>query len=274
MNLSEARALPPISASPERTTPTRARRAPRHPRATLALALAFASPGCSEQPPSEPQVSEEKLRAELLPVVRDELRHELRPVVMEELRRELAQPSGGARPVEPADPGSGVGPNTRPTNPTPSSNAPNAGNTPGATGPGTPTDPANLNPIGPHSDLWNRPGTTIWPSAGGLRLVELSVGTGLEEKLPVGIESHYQQVPEILFCYTVFENPGPDQTVTHVWRRSGRLVSRVELEVGKSPKWRTWSKQRVAPHWRGVWSCEVLSPEGTQLGLHVFQVGG
>ena len=51
-------------------------------------------------------------------------------------------------------------------------------------------------------------------------------------------------------------------------------VTGVELEVGKSPKWRTWSKQRVSPHWRGVWSCEVLSPEGTQLGLHVFQVGG
>lgn len=275
MDPSEARAPTPISASPERTTPKRARRGPRHPRATLALALAFVSPGCSEQPPAEPQVSEAKLRAELLPVVRDELRHELRPVVMEELRRELTQPSGGGvRPAASANPGSGVGANTRPTNPTPPASTPSAANTPNATGPGTPTTPGDLNPIDPQSDLWNRPGTTIWPSPGGLRLVELSVGTGLEEKLPVGIASHYQQVPEILFCYTVFENPGPDQTVTHVWRRSGRLVSRVELEVGKSPKWRTWSKQRVAPHWRGVWSCEVLSPEGTQLGLHVFQVGG
>lgn len=247
----------------------RARRAARNPSATLALALAFAAPGCSEQTPAEPQVSEAKLRAELMPAVRDELRQELRPVVMEELRRELNQPNhGSARPAQPDTPGAGPGPDTRPANPA------NGTNKPGATAPGTPTNPPITHPIDTQSDLWNRPGTTIWPSPGGLRLVELSVGTGLEEKLPVGIASHYQQVPEILFCYTVFENPGPDQTVTHVWRRSGRLVSRVELEVGKSPKWRTWSKQRVAPHWRGVWSCEVLSPDGTQLGLHVFQIGG
>lgn len=266
MNPSEAKAFSPNSASPEHVTHARARRAARNPRATLFFALAFASPACSEQPQTEPRVSEAKLRAELMPTVRDELRHELRPVVMEELRRELAQPNpGSTRPAEPAVPGAGAGMDPRPTNTNPS------GQTPDATAPGTPPHP---HPIDAQSDLWNRPGTTIWPSPGGLRLVELSVGTGLEEKLPVGIASHYQQVPEILFCYTVFENPGPDQTVTHVWRRSGRLVSRVELEVGKSPKWRTWSKQRVAPHWRGVWSCEVLSPDGTQLGLHVFQVGG
>lgn len=281
MNPSEARALHPNSASPERTTPTRARRAARHPRATL-LVLAMVAPACSEQAKTAPAVSEAELRAELLPAVRDQLRDELRPVVMEELRRELAQPNPGSnRPGTPSNTGPGAGPNTRPTATNDTANPTNPAD---ASKPGTPNDPTNPKPndpsapnpkqLDPQSDLWNRPGTTIWPSPGGLRLVELSVGTGLEEKLPVGIASHYQQVPEILFCYTVFENPGSEQTVTHVWRRSGRLVSRVELEVGNSPKWRTWSKQRVAPHWRGVWSCEVLSPDGTQLGLHVFQVGG
>lgn len=255
MNRSEARAHPTTPPGPhEAPAPTRAVRRVDGPLcATLALALACV--GCSQEPPAKDQVAEEKLRAELTPLVRDQLRNELRPVVMDELRKELTNPDTPPTtgPSEPATAPAPTRPDTRPT------------------GPGT-APPSN--PSDPQGDLWNRPGTTIWPSPGGLRLVELSVGTGLEEKLPVGIASHYQEVPEILFCYTVFENPGPDQTVTHVWRRSGRLVSRVELEVGKSPKWRTWSKQRTAPHWRGVWSCEVLSPDGTQLGLHVFQVGG
>ena len=50
-------------------------------------------------------------------------------------------------------------------------------------------------------------------------------------------------------------------------------MARVELEVGNSPKWKTWSKQRTQPHWTGLWSCEVLGPEGQQLGATAFQVG-
>ncbi len=133
--------------------------------------------------------------------------------------------------------------------------------------------PGSPSPDG-KADPWSVPGTHIWPSAGGLKLVELVVGTSLEEKLPTDIQTHYPVPPEILYCYSVFENPEPDATVTHVWRRGSRLVSRVELEVGRSPKWRTWSKQRTQPHWTGLWSCEVLGQDGQQLGLTVFQIGG
>ncbi|PKN54725.1 MAG: hypothetical protein CVU56_25075, partial [Deltaproteobacteria bacterium HGW-Deltaproteobacteria-14] len=54
----------------------------------------------------------------------------------------------------------------------------------------------------------------------------------------------------------------------------GRLVSRVELEVGKSPKWRTWSRQRTREDWIGPWSCEVLGPDGRRIGIASFDVGG
>ncbi|MCC6623485.1 MAG: DUF2914 domain-containing protein [Deltaproteobacteria bacterium] len=123
-------------------------------------------------------------------------------------------------------------------------------------------------------DPWATPGVKIWPKGGGFRVIEIAVGTGLEEKLPVNVKKVYDTVPELLYCYTVFENPGRDTTVTHVWRRGSRLVSRVELEVGASPRWKTWSKQRTQPHWTGLWSCEVLGPDGQQLGLSVFQLGG
>lgn len=234
--------------------------------ATFVLVL-----GCSNESPtpSRSSTEAERLRHELASSVRDELRDELRPVVMDELRRELARPDAtNPTPPDPTPPNT---PDTIAEQAAPHAGTPPAANTEDAS-PTAPSSPSDLQ--APGGELWNRPGTTIWPTRGGLRLVELTVGTGLEEKLPIGIESHYSTVPEILFCYSVFENPDPDQTVTHVWRRSGRLVSKVELEVGKSPKWRTWSKQRTAPHWRGVWSCEVLSTDGLQLGLHVFQVGG
>ena len=63
--------------------------------------------------------------------------------------------------------------------------------------------------------------------------------------------------------------------VTHIWRRDGKVVSRVELEVGRSPKWRTWSRQRLPASAEGRWSCEVI--EGQQdlkLGTVTVSVGG
>ena len=176
------------------------------------------------------------LRVELRPEVVAELRRELAPAVKAELLAELRREPRPASADAAADSES----------------------------------PGKMKP----DDPWSQPGTRIWPSAGGLKLVELVVGTALEDKLPTDVKTHYPNPPEILYCYSVFENPEVEATVTHVWRRGSRLVSRVELEVGNSPKWRTWSKQRTQPHWTGLWSCEVLGPDGAQLGLTVFRVGG
>lgn len=224
--------------------------------ATVGSSGASASAGSSE----DQAAARAALEKELRPIVRAELRAELMPQVRAELRSELGGAGAGS-----SDSGS-AGRSPRP--PQPGSDDPDAR---GANEPevlGGPSAP------GQDADIWSSPGSKIWPSSGGFRLVELVVGTTLEDKLPVDIRTHYPNVPEILYCYTVFENPDSDTNVTHIWRRGSRLVSRVELEVGKSPKWRTWSKQRTQPHWTGLWSCEVLGPDGQQLGLTVFQIGG
>jgi|GEM_PF-2148652 len=198
--------------------------------------------------------------------VRKSLRSELRPEVLADLRRELA-------PAVKAELLAEMRRDPRPPPRLGDSPDTNDDSTPSAAPSGPVTPPTPGEP-GKEGDPWSEPGTRIWPSAGGLKLVELVVGTALEDKLPTDVALHYATPPEILYCYTVFENPEPDATVTHVWRRGSRLVSRVELEVGNSPKWRTWSKQRTQPQWTGLWSCEVLDSKGQQLGLTVFQIGG
>lgn len=208
-----------------------------------------------------PNLSPEALEA-LKDDVRKSLRTELRPEVVAELRRELT-PTIKAELLADLRRTGAPGPDAANADPTPSN----------LTGPATPPTPGDSGDM-KDGDPWSQPGTRIWPSAGGLKLVELVVGTALEDKLPTDVATHYATPPEILYCYSVFENPDPDATVTHVWRRGSRLVSRVELEVGNSPKWRTWSKQRTQPHWTGLWSCEVLDQKGQQLGLTVFQIGG
>lgn len=224
-----------------------------------------------------------KLEAELRAKLTPEIEAALRPKLAAEIRRELEdrmhadRTLASARPHPPdphaADPGPAT---TRPPDPTTAATPATAGSngTPDTTG-GDPAKPGTPDTLDTASqDIWSRTGVHIWPITGSVRLLELAVGTGLEDKSPHDVREVYEKVPELLYCYTAFESGQPEQTVTHVWRRGNRLVSRVELEVGQSPKWKTWSKQRTQPHWTGLWSCEVLGPDGTQLGLTVFRIGG
>ena len=119
-----------------------------------------------------------------------------------------------------------------------------------------------------------RPGMIVYPGTGELELVDLAIATAIAQRQPQDVRTVYDRMPELFFCYTVFSNPTAEQMVTHVWRHGGRLVSRVELEVGKSPKWRTWSRQRTRQDWTGAWSCEVLDPNGRRIGMASFDVGG
>lgn len=118
-----------------------------------------------------------------------------------------------------------------------------------------------------------RPGAYVYPGTEELALSDVAIGTSIIDRLPQDVRATYDHVPSLMFCYTQFDNRGPEVTVTHVWRRGTRLVSRVELQVGKSPTWRTWSRQRTRDDWKGPWSCEVLDPNGARIGLVEFALG-
>ncbi len=193
--------------------------------------------------------SEPPARCEPDPALREtietELRRELRPVIEAELRRDLRASVAADVRTE----------NRRPGPP-----------------------PAQASAASPTVELVSsgsprEPGTRLARLDGPLRVHELSVGTGIIDRAPHDVRDLYPEVPEVLFCYTSIESRTPDLTLTHVWRRDGVLVSRVELEVPRSPRWKTWSLQRILKKWTGTWSCEVLSPEGAQLAVTTFIVG-
>ncbi len=206
--------------------------------ASLALAVC-ALPACGRD--------ERAARCDPDPALREtletELRRELRPQVEADLRRELR--AAVASEVRAA--------------------SPRGGGQQGAS-----------ESVPPPVELVQPPGrelgTRLARLDGPLRVQELSVGTSILDRAPHDVRDAYPEIPELLFCYTSVESRNA-QTLTHVWRRDGVLVSRVELEVPRSPRWKTWSRQRVLSGWRGIWTCEVVSPEGLQLGVTTFTVG-
>ncbi len=119
-----------------------------------------------------------------------------------------------------------------------------------------------------------RPGVHLYPGSQELRVVDLAIATSIKSRTPQGVAQHYAVMPDRFLCFSVFDSRAEGEAdVSHVWRRDGRVVSRVELSVGRSPKWRTWSRQRVREHWQGRWSCEVVDREGRRLGLAEFSAG-
>lgn len=118
-----------------------------------------------------------------------------------------------------------------------------------------------------------RPGVRLTRGAADIRLVDLAIALEIKSRVPQGVSNSFPEMPRMFMCYSVYDNRVDATTVTHVWKRDGRVVSRVELEVGRSPKWRTWSRQRVKPHWTGEWACEVYGPGDVKLGVARFSAG-
>jgi len=229
-------------------------------RANAARRLALASAlgctilaGCQADPGPSPVLAHldpaerTALEHEIRVAVRKELRAELREELATELRKERSAAIDAALATALGERGDKrEGPPRKPE-----------------------TDPSIVDV----ADSEATPGTTISTVDGPIRLVELAVGTDVVDRSPENIREHYDEVPDMLCCYSAIESREPDQSVVHVWRRDGLLVSRVELEVGKSPRWKTWSKQKPLGHWTGNWSCEVVTADGAQLGITHFTIG-
>ena len=106
-----------------------------------------------------------------------------------------------------------------------------------------------------------------------LKLTELVIALDVKNRQPISPGSRFDAGPQQFFCYTVYDSDLEGQTSTHVWRYKDKVLSRVELSVGKSPSWRTWSRHRASKSATGTWSCEVLDAEGKRLGKTQFIVG-
>ena len=115
-------------------------------------------------------------------------------------------------------------------------------------------------------------GVRIASGTESMKLVSLAVGVAVEARTPVGVADRFETIPPRFHCHSVIDSRAPEGTVIHVWRRGARVISRVELEVGKSPAWRTWSRQRIRPEWADIWSCTVTTLEGVELGVATFEV--
>jgi len=59
-----------------------------------------------------------------------------------------------------------------------------------------------------------------------------------------------------VYFFTQLVDIGPAVDIYHVWLHEGVEAARVPLNV-EGPSWRTWSKKKIIPQYKGNWTVEV-----------------
>jgi hypothetical protein len=106
------------------------------------------------------------------------------------------------------------------------------------------------------------------PTPTDLSIVSSQFANDIEGGKPVG-DGRNGNGPGLVAYYVEVKNPGDAASVVLVWSHDGKETARQTLDVGHSPKWRTWGKSPA----RGAKSIEVrvLDPKGQELKKDVLE---
>lgn len=104
-----------------------------------------------------------------------------------------------------------------------------------------------------------------------IRIRTIAAGTAVEKRVLVGEATAFDLGTERVYVHVELHAAEPG-ALTMVWRRDGKEVQTVTLDVGQSKSWRTWSYRRVNRGDAGQWTVAVLDGQGRVLGEAAFAV--
>jgi len=85
---------------------------------------------------------------------------------------------------------------------------------------------------------------------------------------PVDFRQAFDTNTRTVYYYTeILDLQG--QTVTHRWKREGKLMQEVPIRVQR-PRQAVWSKSTMQPEWTGNWTVEVVTARGVVMVIDNF----
>ncbi len=92
---------------------------------------------------------------------------------------------------------------------------------------------------------------------------------GINEREPVDITYSFLPSDKRAYAFLRVNNLGAPTSVSLIWYYEDRVHAAVDLDIGTSPGWRTWSSANVRS---GQWRVELLGHDGLVLAEHSFVV--
>ena len=104
-----------------------------------------------------------------------------------------------------------------------------------------------------------------------LAIARLVVGTGVENREPVGAAETFPATTEKVYCFLEATNVSKDTEVAVTWTRGDKEMLKTSLPLKASPKWRTFAFKMVKGL-KGDWKVEVKDAGGKILKDVKFKV--
>jgi hypothetical protein len=104
----------------------------------------------------------------------------------------------------------------------------------------------------------------------GVVIRDFELTRGIFEREPTGTVDSFDVSDSQGFVFARIANDGPPTGMTVVWRYEDTVHAAVDLDVGTSTGWRTWSSANLKP---GEWTVELVDADGIVLAQRSFTVG-
>lgn len=102
-------------------------------------------------------------------------------------------------------------------------------------------------------------------------IARLVVGTGVENREPVGVAEEFPASTEKIYCFLEATNIAKDSEISLVWFHGQKEMLKVSLPLKMGPKWRTYAYKNLRGL-TGDWKVEVKDADGELLKDIKFKV--
>jgi len=102
-------------------------------------------------------------------------------------------------------------------------------------------------------------------------IARLVVGTGVENREPVGVAESFTASTERVYCFLEATDITQDVDVSFVWFHDQNELLKFNLLLQKGPRWRTFAFKNLYGQ-KGDWRVEVRGGDGTPLKEVKFKV--
>jgi hypothetical protein len=108
-------------------------------------------------------------------------------------------------------------------------------------------------------------------TSSGFSVERLVIAGSIDNREPVGVVDAFSSSTEKVYCFLEARNITADTTASFVWYHGEKELARIDLPLGKSSRWRTYSSKKLGGR-QGAWKVELQDAQGAVLATATFTV--
>jgi len=105
----------------------------------------------------------------------------------------------------------------------------------------------------------------------GLTVARLVIGTGVENREPVGVAETFPGTTEKVYCFLEATNISEDMEITVIWFHGEKEMLKTTLPLKMGPRWRSHADKNLYGL-KGDWKVEVRDAKGNLIKDVKFKV--